>query len=605
MLYPTLVAVFLVLLLCGALSSAANPTGVAPSRPSSRAGWKPASAPLMTRWAKEVSPKNARPEYPRPQAVRRDWMSLNGLWEFGFDDADEGRAAGWQTGKPFPQRILVPWTYEAALSGIGKGKEVHERVWYRRLFTLPAKWTGRRILLRFGAVDWEATVWVNGQEMGTHRGGYAPFSFDITSALKPEGKQEIVVRVYDPADPKKEGYQPRGKQLGSEGIWYTRTTGIWQTVWLEPLQEAHIADFSLEPDLQGGALTVHAETNGSGQLDLQIRVSREGKPVASAVLRSPAGKLTARLAVPSAESWSPEHPALYDVTLTLKQSGRTTDEIKTYCAFRTFGIKDGLLALNGKPYFLRAVLDQGFWPDGIYTPPTDSAIRYDVEMTKALGFNMARKHVKVEDPRWYYWCDRLGLLVAQDMPSSFNLTSEEAKANFVQEWAEVMQAVRFHPSVVLWIPFNENWGDPKEFQDEVVDRTRAADPSRPIIDASGWTQRAKTDIIDIHDYGNDLKKHVVANPPKPRWIGEFGGVALPVEGHTWVQGWGYQTVKTPEELLEKFAFLVGQILNAPGLSGYCYTQLTDVEQELNGLLTYDRLPKAPPERFAVVQRGSR
>jgi hypothetical protein len=218
---------------------------------------------------------------------------------------------------------------------------------------------------------------------------------------------------------------------------------------------------------------------------------------------------------------------------------------------------------------------------------------------------MARKHVKVEDPRWYYWCDRLGLLVAQDMPSSFNLTSEEAKANFVQEWAEVMRAVRFHPSVVLWIPFNENWGDPKAFQDEVVDRTRAADPSRPIIDASGWTQRAKTDIIDIHDYGNDLKKHLVANPPEPRWIGEFGGVALPVEGHTWVQGWGYQTVKTPEELLEKFAFLVGQIHNAPGLSGYCYTQLTDVEQELNGLLTYDRLSKAPPERFAAIQIGRR
>jgi hypothetical protein len=265
-------------------------------------------------------------------------------------------------------------------------------------------------------------------------------------------------------------------------------------------------------------------------------------------------------------------------------------------------IRDHRVCLNGKPYFLRGVLDQGFWPDGIYTPPTDAAIKNEVVQTRALGFNLARKHVKVEDPRWYYYCDQLGLLVAQDMPSSHNLQSEQARLNFEAEWLEVIEAVRNHPCVVLWVPFNENWGDPKGFQDRIVDLTRAADPGRPVIDASGWTQRGKTDIWDIHDYGNDLRRHTTSDPWRCTWIGEYGGVALPVEGHTWVSGWGYQKVKTPDELVAKYKFLTDQINEAPGLSGYVYTQLTDVEQELNGLLTYDRVPKAPPERFAAINQ---
>ncbi len=262
------------------------------------------------------------------------------------------------------------------------------------------------------------------------------------------------------------------------------------------------------------------------------------------------------------------------------------------------------MTLNGKPYFLRGVLDQGFWPDGIYTPPTDVAIKSEVETTKAFGFNLARKHVKVEDPRWYYYCDKLGLLVAQDMPSSHNLQSAEAKSNFMHEWAEVIESVRNHPCIILWVPFNENWGDPKAFQDEVVERTRAFDSSRPIIDASGWTQRGKTDITDIHDYGNDLKKHANPNHKLTTWIGEYGGIALPIEGHTWVQGWGYQTAKTPDALVDKYKFLTDQINNGTGLSGFVYTQLTDVEQELNGVMTYDRIPKAPPAKFAAVNNGN-
>jgi len=575
------------------------------------ADWKPAPAPLMTRWAADVSPERARPEYPRPNAVRKEWLNLNGLWQFAFDDQNAGRAANWSSGHQLPQRILVPWTFEAALSGIGKGKEVHERVWYRRTFDVPGRWQGKHVLLHFGAVDWESTVWVNGKEMGTHRGGYAPFTYDITSALKAHGPQELVVAVYDPADPKKGAYQPKGKQLGSEGIWYTRTTGIWQTVWLEPVSPVHIASFSLEPSLlhdnRDGALLVSANIAGveKAPITLEAALTRQGRRVSWGRAFGSQPNPSLHFSLPTPALWTPETPNLYDVTLTLKQGGHVLDVIQSYCAFRAVGIANGRITLNGKPYFLRGVLDQGFWPDGVYTAPTDAAIRNDVLMTKAFGLNTARKHVKVEDPRWYYWCDRLGLLVAQDMPSSHNLSTDEAKQNFVQEWKEILAAVRAHPCVILWITFNENWGDPKEFQDTVVELTRAADPTRPIIDASGWNQRDKTDITDIHDYGNDLRRHCTPNPPRPRWIGEYGGVALPVPGHTWVQGWGYQTVHTPAELVEKYRFLTDQINNGPGLSGYIYTQLTDVEQELNGLMTYDRLPKAPPKAFAAINAGTR
>ncbi len=569
-----------------------------------RSDWAPAPSPLRTRWAADVSPQNARPEYPRPQAVRKAWKSLNGLWEFAFDDKNIGRSQGWNSGRTLPDRILVPWTFEASLSGIGKGSEVHERVWYRRTFTLRPGWKGKRILLHLGAVDWESTVWVNGKEMGTHRGGYAPFEFDITESVKGSGPQEVVVAVYDPDDPKKGAFQPKGKQLGSHSIWYTRTTGIWQSVWLEPLDPTHIAGFNITTDM-AGKLSVAARIAGSGPASLTVNVSKSGRRSASATISS-TGDLNKPRVVMQVQDplvWSPESPALYDVTLTLRQGAKVTDQVKTYCAFRSVGMADGRITLNGKPYFLRGVLDQGFWPDGIYTPPTDGAIKSEVLTTKAFGFNLARKHVKVEDPRWYYYCDKLGLLVAQDMPSSHNLQPAGAKESFLQEWGEIIHTLKNHPAIIIWVPFNENWGDPKEFQDRVVDFTHAADASRPVIDASGWTQRDKTDITDIHDYGNDLRKHCMTSPPRPRWIGEYGGVALPVEGHTWITGWGYQTVKTPDELVAKYKFLTDQINNGHGLSGFVYTQLTDVEQELNGVMTYDRQPKALPGMFAAVNVG--
>jgi len=593
-----------------ALLMAGTVLGSVTAARSEPAPWKPAAAPLMTRWAKEVRPDRVRPEYPRPLAQRKDWKSLNGLWEFAFDDRNEGRAGGWHTGKSLPERILVPFTYEAALSGIGKGQEIHERVWYRRMFDVPGKWRGRRVRLNFNACDWETTVWVNGRRLGEHRGGYDPIAFDITDALKPEGPQEVVVAVYDPAQPRDGAYQPKGKQLGSEGIWYTRTTGIWQSVWLEPLHPAGVdiveIETEVEPATRQGQLTVRFRPVTQAATSVEVTLSREGERLASATVSGPRleGKSGAlRLAVDGCELWSPEHPALYDVTVRAKRDGKTVDEIRSYCAFRRYEIRRGRLTLNGEPYFLRGVLDQGYWPDGILTPPTDSALRYDVEMTKRFGFNMSRKHVKVEDPRWYYWCDRLGVAVWQDMPSSHNLVSAEAKENFRQEWRAVVQTTRSYPSVLHWIPFNENWGNPGPFQDEIVQLTRSLDPTRPITDASGWTQRSLTDVIDIHDYSNQLAVHGVQNPVKPKVIGEYGGIALPVPDHTWTQGWGYQTARDAAGLIRRVRFQTSQLFEAPNLSAFVYTQLTDVEQEMNGLMTYDRLPKADPAQIAAIFEG--
>ncbi len=598
-------------LLLPLLAAAALPLAWAPARAQETA-WRPAAAPLMTAWGREVTPETARREYPRPLFQRKEWLSLNGLWEFAFDERNEGRAGGWASGKSLPLRILVPFTYEAALSGIGKGTEVHERVWYRRTFTVPDGWRGRRVMLNFNACDWETTAWLNGKELGTHRGGYDPFSFDLTDALKPGGEQELVVAVHDPADPRRGAFQPKGKQLGSEGIWYTRTTGIWQSVWLEPLHPAalEIADMRTEVDLatRQGQVTAAVWMRDPAATDVELVVLRRGKEVGRQAYSVQAPRPAARVAylapiVRDCELWSPEKPVLYDLVFRVRQNGRVVDEIRSYTAFRRYEVKDGRLALNGQPYFLRGVLDQGYWPDGILTPPSDAAMRADVEMTKRLGFNMSRKHVKVEDPRWYYWCDRLGVAVWQDMPSSHNLATPAAKENFRQEWRAAMKTTAGYPSVLHWIPFNENWGDPGPFQDEIVRLTRQLDPTRPITDASGWTQRDETDVIDLHDYTNNLVRHAVRNPVKPKVIGEYGGIALPIPGHTWTTGWGYQNARDADGLVRRVRMQTTQLFEAENLSGFVYTQLTDVEQELNGLLTYDRLPKAAPERFAAVFTG--
>jgi beta-galactosidase/beta-glucuronidase len=570
--------------------------------PASAEKWHPAKAPLTTRWAADVSPEKARPEYPRPQFARNQWRNLNGLWELGFDDQNNGEKADWTTGHSFPERILVPFTFESSLSGLGLGTEVHDRLWYRRHFTVPPKWRAGRLLLNFGACDWQTTVWVNGKRVGEHRGGYTPFTFEITRALVPGERQELVVSVYDPQT----GPQPKGKQLGSRGIWYTRTTGIWQTVWLEPVPVTYLKSLVLGPKPEERALLIDGRVAEPSQdTELKAVLSLGGHEVATGVGRVLAdGSATVSLALVDVRQWSPEEPTLYDLKLEVIDGGHRVDEVTSYCGFRTVGVKRGRMTLNGQPVFLRGVLDQGFWPDGIYTAPTDEALRYDVEMAKALGFNLARKHVKVEDPRWYYWCDRLGLLVAQDMPSSHDLSTPEAREQFLREWSDAMTTVRNHPSVALWIPFNEDWGSPGAFQDRVVTRTRGLDPTRPIIDNSGGTQRALTDVMDVHDYSSRLAGHTSAASERPLWVGEFGGIGLPVRGHTWTEGWGYQAALGPRSLLSRYSGLVRQLYQAHGLSGFVYTQLADVEQELNGLLTYDRIPKADPATLSSLTNGN-
>ncbi|RYG46119.1 hypothetical protein EON79_10960 [bacterium] len=544
-----------------------------------------AQGPLTTKWAKDVKADAPRPEYPRPRMERKEWQSLNGRWDFAFVGED-GKESG-------ATKIVVPFPYEAALSGVGADKGVHDRVVYRRKLSIPSKWKGKRVRLNFGAVDWETKVFVNGKAVGEHRGGYAPFSFDITDALQ-AGDNALEVRVYDPVDPKGEGIQPKGKQLGSHSIWYTRTTGIWLPVWMEPVGDTYIEKLEAAGDMDG-LLTINAKLVGSGEIETSVY--REGDLVAEGD--------TSKIRIPGAQLWTPEHPFLYSLVVKLKQGDRVVDEVRSYVAFRTAGMADGRLTLNGKPYFYRGVLDQGYWPDGNYTPPTDDALRCDVETTKALGFNMARKHVKVEDPRWYYWCDRLGLAVWQDMPSSHATLETDTKAQeiFEREWTEVVEYLRDQPSILHWVPFNEDWGHPEAFQDEMVALTRKLDPTRPITDASGWTQRDKTDIWDAHDYSNDPAKHVREKRDRPQVVGEYGGVALPIEGHTWSQGWGYQSAKNAEDLLRFIRRQTAPFFGETWGSGYVYTQLTDVEQELNGLLTYDRIPKAPLERFRAIFEG--
>ena len=546
---------------------------------------------LMTRHAGGVRAEAPRSEYPRPQLQRERWKSLNGRWRFGFENELDGR-------------ILVPFTFEAPLSGIGREREVHERVRYRRTFTVPRAWRARRLLLNFGAVDHEAEVRVNGVVVGRHTGGYTPFSIDITAALRSRREQTLDVFVTDPA---RGATQPVGKQRAAGRIFYTRATGIWQSVWFEPVRGDHVADLRLRPDLDKQRLGVEAILSRAGATEAQVTVSRRGTSVATATTPITGSAAATTIEIPDPQAWWPTSPALYDVTVRLLRDGQEVDRVRSYTAFRTARIRDGRFHLNGRPYVLRGVLDQGYWPDGVYTAPTDRALRRDVTMAKRYGFNLARKHVKVEDPRWYWHADRLGLLVAQDMPSSWDVRSPAAEGRFMAEWSAMIGTLDHHPSIVLWTAFNENWGRPSaRFQSDVVDRGRALDGTRPVIDASGSVRRANSDMVDFHDYGEDLARYQLQRPARARWIGEYGGLTLRVPGHLWRESRGFRRrVRSPDQLVAEYRALTDQVNGAPGLSGYVYTQLYDVERELNGLMTYDRLTKLPPGRIAAVNRGDR
>ena len=557
--------------------------------------WKPAAGPLMTRWAKDVSPDKAHLEYPRPQMVRSDWLNLNGLWQLDLGKADDSLPAG----KDLPMQILVPFPVESALSGV---MQRADRLWYRRTFQVPEKWKGQRVLLHFQAVDWESAVYVNGKPLGEHRGGYDAFSFDITDALKPAGEQELIVRVFDPTN---SGSQPRGKQVNKPGgIMYTPTTGIWQTVWLEPVPAASIDRLVITPDVDAGQLKVSMKwraTTVGGEGAFEALALDGDKEIARG---SASWDGEVALKIPNPKLWSPDKPFLYG--LRVKLTGG--DQVESYFAMRKISLgKDdkGLLRLmlNNEIVFQIGPLDQGFWPDGLYAAPTDEALRYDIEVTKKLGFNMARKHVKIEPERWYYWCDKLGLLVWQDMPSGDNKTPE-SKAQFETELHRLVEGFRNHPSIIMWVVFNEGWG--QHDTPRYVETVKKWDPSRLVNNASGWTDAKVGDVLDIHNYPGPN-----APPPQPDRagvLGEFGGLGLGVDGHTWTKKtWGYEGTASSADLTRRYEQLLQRVhgfRNSHALSAAVYTQITDVETECNGLMTYDRaVIKVDADKAATANRG--
>ncbi len=579
------------------------------SLPALAADWKPVEGNLMTRWAKDVNPDQPWPEYPRPQLERAEWTNLNGLWDYTVTERD----ATWPS--QFDGKILVPYPIESALSGVKKPLTPKERLWYRRKFAVSPLGGGKRLLLHFGAVDWHATVYINSKKIGEHKGGYDAFHFDITDAVK-GGNNELVVSVFDETG----GMQPKGKQhlpaiTKPGGIMYTPCSGIWQTVWLETVPANHIESLHLVPDVDNHRLLVTVTARDGG--DVQLTALDGERTVATAEGR--VGE-TVALAIPQAKLWSPDSPFLYGLKVRLGD-----DEVRSYFGMRKISLgKDEQgrlrLLLNNQFVFQVGFLDQGFWPDGIYTAPTDEALRFDIEMTKKLGMNMARKHVKVEPDRWYYWADKLGLLVWQDMPSGQAgkgggrnkqtgelqdgvRVSDEANAQFEAELKAMVQGRWNHPSIIMWVVFNEGWGQYET--PRLTQWVKQMDPSRLVNNASGWHDIPAGDVIDMHNYpGPGCPKPDGKRAPV---LGEFGGLGLPVPGHMWVdKSWGYRGMPDATALTRKYCELlrkVHELKDTEGLNACVYTQTTDVETECNGLLTYDRELKPDLEKVAAANRG--
>ena len=577
-----------VFLLMGALALILNAYGQ----------WSPAGDKLKTQWAELVDPQNVLPEYPRPLIERSLWTNLNGLWEYAITPRGAAEPA------EFEGQILVPFCVESSLSGVMKEVGAQNELWYKREFTIPANWKGKNVVLNFGAVDWRAEVIINDIIIGSHQGGYAPFSFDITPFLAGKTKHKLVVRVWDPTD---RGFQPRGKQVvRPNGIWYTPVTGIWQTVWLEPVAPNYITAIKTIPNIDDGALSVTVSTSQANTTDIiEVKLLDKGQVVASAKGLS---CRDIRLAVNNPTLWDTENPYLYDMQVTVTSSGKVVDDVKSYTGFRKISSKrdeNGVLRmqLNNKDLFHYGPLDQGWWPDGLYTAPTDEALHYDVKKTKDFGFNMIRKHVKVEPARWYYHCDKEGILVWQDMPSgdlgnrwdmrSFGGGSDKDRTqesidNFYHEWKEIMRLCISHPSVVVWVPFNEAWG---QFDTEKVnDWTKNQDPSRLVNPASGGNFRNCGDILDLHNY--PAPSMYLYDAQRVNVLGEYGGIGLPLEDHLWwnQRNWGYIQFKNEQEVTAEYVKYTKQLkeLAQRGFSGAVYTQTTDVEGEVNGLMTYDR-----------------
>ena len=562
------------------------------------AQWKPAGDKIKTSWGEQLDPKNVLPEYPRPIMERNDWKNLNGLWKYAITPKGTPAPAAYQGD------ILVPFAVESSLSGVGKMINEKEELWYQRTFDVPSAWRGKQILLHFGAVDWKAEVWVNDVKVGEHTGGFTPFYFDITSVLN-KGNNDLVVKVWDPSD---RGEQPRGKQIANpHGIWYTPVTGIWQTVWLEPVATQYITNLKTTPDIDNNSVKVEVAANTTSADKVEVKVF-DGKNLVAkgAALNG----VPVELAMPAnAKLWSPDSPFLYNMEVTLYKDGKAIDQVKSYTAMRKYSIRKGQngitrLQLNNKDYFQFGPLDQGWWPDGLYTAPTDEALVYDLKKTKDFGYNMVRKHVKVEPARWYTHCDQLGLIVWQDMPNGgpspqwqarnyFNGTevirSAASEANYRKEWREIIDCLYSYPSIAVWVPFNEAWGQFKT--PEIVAWTKEYDPSRLVNPASGGNHYTCGDILDLHHYpGPNM---FLYDPRRATVLGEYGGIGLVIEGNTWVndkKNWGYVKFNTSDEVTNEYIKYGKHLLELiqKGFSAAVYTQTTDVEGEINGLMTYDR-----------------
>lgn len=563
-----------------------------------QAQWQMQPSPLQTPWAKEVNPDKVLPEYPRPQMVRNEWQNLNGLWQYAITEKDATQPT------QFDGQILVPFAIESALSGVKKPVLPTQRLWYKRTFTKPD--TPKRVLLHFGAVDWQTTVWINGKEAGKHTGGYQNFSFDITDLLQ-NGKNELIVSVYDPTD---KGPNPHGKQvLAPQGIRYTAATGIWQTVWLEMVPPVYISSLEIVPDVDGGYLSLKVNTSGAADGYTVEAVANGAGSIKGAA------NTALKLPVRNAHLWNPEDPFLYDLTIKLTKNGTTEDQVSSYFGMRKIEIKKDAkgqerIFLNNKYTYNLGVLDQGYWPDGIYTAPTDAALKFDIEAIKGMGFNTIRKHIKIEPARWYYHADKLGMLVWQDMVTGASLEPDAKKAFEEENDANVQQLYNY-PSIICWVLFNEEWYTYD--QARLTKWLKGRDPSRlvnghtgenydrdnPQNSAEKWPD---SDMTDIHDYpGPGLAP---ALPGKARVLGEWGGVGVPINNHQWnaAAGWGYVRI-TPSEMSSKYTSMMKRLktYETEGLSGSIYTEPYDVEIEENGLMTYDReIIKVPLETLRKI-----
>lgn len=578
-------------------------------------------------------------EYPRPQMRRKQWQDLNGLWDFAFDDAGRGEAEGWMHTFPAGQTIRVPYTYETPLSGIGD-EGFHPQVWYHRTLTVDQPAAEKEWLLHFEGCDYRTLVWVNGQFVGEHIGGYTRFSFAIGRFLH-AGENHITVKAEDTLDEA----QVRGKQRWKKenfACWYVQTTGIWKTVWLEQTDPARFEYLRITPRLQSQSVLVECEVaQRPGQtLWAEISLSFEKKPIRTVRIPVQAGRCSADISVYDTQVdfwgvryWRPEDPALYDLELRLMEENETRDAVSSYFGMREISIEDGQVLLNGSPYYQKLILDQGYWQESHLTPPDSEALLRDIEAIQRMGYNGLRKHQKTEDERFLYWCDVKGLLVWCEMPSFYRYDSRAA-ISFTQQWLQVVRQNYNHPSIIVWTPLNESWGMPQvkgdfcqqEFSQAIYHATKMIDPMRPVIVNDGW-EHTVSDILTLHDYEENaaaflrrylegsqqlLEGKVFHNGYKkpfadgfsyrgqPILLSEFGGIAWDNEQ----QGWGYgNKVHSEEEFLKRFAEITHAIQQLPYCCGYCYTQLSDVQQEINGLLTIDRTYKIDPEKIRAVNKA--